>query len=425
MNKLIYIILAISFSLSAIAQQTITLDVCYEQAIANYPLMKQQALLQNSNDLTIKNLNKNYLPQMVINGQLHYQSAVTAVPFAGIPVAGIEPFEELSKDWYKITLDLQQNIYDGGATNRQKSVEEVQLEIDQQNLNIEEYKLKEQINQVYFTILLLKENKRILNLHLSTLESKLKVLESGIKNGTILSSNGDILKAEIILMKQSIIELEIMINASIDVINEYTAMQLTDQTKFNIPSPVVDFMNYTNLRPEYTILGMQQKKLEASKKLIGSKTLPKFSAFGQAGYGRPGYDMLKNQFDDFYMVGARLSWKFWDWNHGKQEKAKLDVKYQIIDSQKETFDKNIRIALNNKMAEINKFEAFISHDGEIISLRENITKSLSSQLENGVITSTEYLTELNAESKARLDLEKHKIELAKAKLDYNATLGKL
>lgn len=425
MNKLFTIILALGFGLSASAQQAITLDICYEKAIANYPLMKQQILLQNSNDLTLKNLNKNFLPQMVVNGQLHYQSDVTQVPFEGIPQAGVEPFEPLSKDWYKIMLDVNQVIYDGGATSKQKSIEEINLEIDQQNLTIEEYKLKKQINQVYFNILLLKENQRVLNLHLSTLNSKIQALESGVKNGTILQSNSDILKAEIILMEQSIVEIEIMINSTIAILNEYTALELTTNTEFNIPNPTVDFANYNNIRPEYTLLSIQQKKLEASKKLVGSNILPKFSAFGQAGYGRPSYDMLKNQFDDFYMIGARVSWKFWDWNRGKQEKAIMDVKSQIIDSQKENFDKNTRIVLNNRIAEIRKFEEFINRDVEIILLREKITKSISSQLDNGIITSTEYLTELNAESKAKLELEKHKIELAKAKLDYNATIGNL
>jgi outer membrane protein TolC len=411
--------------MAAIAQQTIALDVCYEKAIANYPLMKQQALLQNANELTSKNLNKNFLPQMQINGQVSYQSDVTQVPFEGIPQAGIEPFEPLSKDWYKIMLDLNQVIYDGGATGNQKSIEEINHELEQQNLTVEEYKLKEQINQVYFNILLLKENKHILDLHVSTLMSKSKALESGVINGTILASNEDILKAEIILMEQSVMEIQIMISSTIAILNEYTALNLNTQTEFEIPNPQVDFSNFANLRPEYALFGIQQKKIEASKKLVGSKTLPTFSAFGQAGYGRPGYDMLENQFADFYMFGARLSWNFWDWNHGRQEKAILDINSKIIDSQKETFDKNTRIILNNKLAEIRKFEEFINRDAEIILLREKITKSISSQLDNGVITASEYLTELNAESKAKLDLEKHKIELAKAKLNYNATLGNL
>jgi len=158
---------------------------------------------------------------------------------------------------------------------------------------------------------------------------------------------------------------------------------------------------------------------------LGSKNLPRLSAFGQAGYGRPGYDMLKNKFDDFYTIGARLSWNFWDWNQTKKEKEILTLQSSIITTQKETFDKHIRIDLENKVSGIRKAEGMILRDEAIIELREKITASSSAQLENGVITSTEYITALNAESKAKLDLEVHKIELVKAKLDYQTTLGNL
>ena len=102
-----------------------------------------------------------------------------------------------------------------------------------------------------------------------------------------------------------------------------------------------------------------------------------------------------------------------------------DLSPEIIDTQKETFDKNIRVDLQNKIAEIRKINDMISRDNQLIELREKITKSSSSQLDNGIITSTEYLTELNAESKAKLDLQSHKIQLIKARLDYKATLGNL
>ena len=135
--------------------------------------------------------------------------------------------------------------------------------------------------------------------------------------------------------------------------------------------------------------------------------------------------MLNVNFDDFYMIGARLSWKPWDWNLSRKQKEVLDIQNEIINSQKETFDKNVKIDLENKIAEIRKAEELISRDRELIELREKISKSVSSQLDNGVITSSQYLTEINAEASAKLDLESHKIQLVKAKLDYQAALGNL
>lgn len=404
------------------AQQKVTLEQCYEEALENYPLSRQGELLVSSNELSLKNLNKNYLPSMAINGQAHYQSDVTKVPVQDIPVFGVSPLEN---DWYKIMLDVNQVIYDGSATSRQKELEKVNLEIDQQSLEIELFKLKQQINHVYFNIILLEENARILELHKATLAERQKVVESGVRNGSLLASNEDILKAEVLQIEQSIEEVNISRGSAIAMLMEYTGLAMDDNTEFLLPEIHVNPTMVVNNRPEYIMFSIQQRKIEASKKLIGSKNLPRLSAFGQAGYGRPGYDMLKNQFDDFYMIGARLSWNFWDWNHTSKEKEILDLRHSIISTEKETFDKHIRIDLENKIANILKAERLIARDEEIISLRERITASSSSQLENGVITSTEYVAELNAESKARLDMEVHKIELVKAKLDYQSTLGNL
>lgn len=420
MNKITIIVLIVLSSIYVEAQNVITLNACRDSAVIHYPLSRQAALLEESKELKLQNLNKSYLPSMALNGQVHYQSDVTKVPLQNLPISGIE---QLSNDWYKFSLDVNQVIYDGGVTKHQKALEDSNLEIDKQNMELEFFKLKEQINKLYFSILLLKENRKVLQLHQKTLESKLKDVQSGIKNGILLQSSCDVLKAEIITIEQAIEEVDISINTTIAVLNQYTGLSLSDKTEFL--KPEIDVLNAsTELnRPEFILMSMQQQKLAASKELTVSKNLPRLSAFGQAGYGRPGFDMLKNEFADFYMVGARLNWSFWDWNKSRKERKIIDLQNQIIDSQKETFTQNLNADLTNKKAEIAKIEQKITRDQQLISLREKITASASSQLENGTITSSEYLTELNAESKARLDLQLHKIQLIQAQTDFISATG--
>jgi outer membrane protein TolC len=409
-------------SATAFTQESVTLEMCYSKALETYPLARQNELLPQSHDIKIKNLNKNYMPQMNVNGQAHYQSDVTKTPIQNIPGINIPTVE---KDWYKLSLDVSQTIYDGSNTSRQKDLEDISLEIDKQGLNIEFYKLKERINQVYFNVLLIKEKNKILELHRTTLIAKFKDVESGVRNGTLLSSNEDVLKAEIIKAEQAIAEAKISLKASLNMLNEFTGLAMNEETGFLLPDVSVNTNTYTNNLPEYFLFSLQQDKLTASKKLTGTSLIPRLSAFGQAGYGRPGYDMLNVNFDDFYMIGARLTWKPWDWNLSRKQKEVLDIQNEIILSQKETFDKNVKIDLANKIAEIRKAEELVTRDKELIELRERISKSVSSQLDNGVITSSQYLTEINAEASARLDLESHKILLVKAKLDYQAALGNL
>ncbi len=420
-RTLLFLISAI-YGLTTLSQESVTLELCHTKALEHYPLARQKELLPETHDLKIKNLNKNYLPQMNVNGQAHYQSDVTKTPIQNIPGINIPTVE---KDWYKISLDVSQTIYDGSNTSRQKDVEDISLEIDKQGVDIELYKLKERINQIYLNVLLFKEKKNILELHRTTLLAKLKDVESGVRNGTLLSLNADVLKAEIIKAEQAIAEATISLQASLGMLNEFTGLVLNEQSEFLLPEVVINLDTYANNRPEYFLFSLQQEKLTASKKLTGTSLLPRFSAFGQAGYGRPGYDMLNVNFEDFYMIGARLSWKPWDWNLSRKQKEVLDIQNEMISTQKETFDKNVKIDLENRIAEIRKAEEMISRDRELIELREKISKSVSSQLDNGVITSSQYLTEINAEASAKFDLESHKIQLVKAKLDYQAALGNL
>lgn len=420
MKTIILTSLLMIFYFEINAQQTVTLQVCQDSAVANYPLTRQKEIIQQALSLKMESLTKNYLPQMSIAGQVHYQSDVTKTPIQDIPGLNIPTVD---KDWYKVALDVNQVIYDASVTKRQKKVETAGYEIDHQSLEVELYHLRNRVRQVYFTLLLLKENQKVLQLHYEHLSAKLAEVESAVRNGVLLSSNADILQAELIRSEQATREIEISISSAIAIMNEITLMELTDETIF-LPPDVGDIPEtFSNNRPELGLFNLQQTKIEASKELLGSTILPRVSAFGQAGYGRPGYDMLNVNFDDFYMIGVRLNWKPWDWQASRKEKEILNLQSEVIETRKEAFDQNLKIELENILAEIRKTEEWVARDLEIIALREKITKSYSSQLDNGTITATQYLSELTAESNARLDLEKHRIMLLKERLDYITALG--
>ncbi len=422
MKKYLLITLLL-FTNQIFAQQsdTISLQSCYELAKANYPLAKQAELNNRNNQLKLKNLNKNYLPQMNINAQASYQSDVTEmivdVPFITFPT--------MNKDMYKATLDVNQVIFDGNTTLYQKYVEKASLKTDQQSLEVELNKIKERINQIYFNIILMQENEKLLNVVLAELNSKLKKVEASVKNETALQSNADILKAEIFNTEQKVIEASENKKAAIKMLELYISKTVSESSVFILPDFSVNTISLENTRPEMTLFDLQKSKFDASKKLSNSKLIPRLYAFGQAGIGRPGYNMLLNEFKPFYMIGAKLTWNFWNWNQSANEKKIYDIQKSIVDAQKETFDKNVRISAQKDISDIQKYQSLIAKDNEIINIRKNIVKSFSSQLENGVITSTEYITELNNETQAKLNLELHKVQLQMAKVNYLNNLGKL
>lgn len=411
--------------LSGRSQDTLTLEQCYQQVEQHFPLANQLELLQGSHDLKIKNLNKNWLPAVNLNGQVSYQSDVTKVEITLPPPLPALDMPELSKDWYKATLDVSQTIWDGNATSSRKKVEEMNLKVDQVNVEAELYKLKQQVNQFYFSIILLDHNETLLLSTRDQLEEKRSEVEAGIKYGAVLQSTADALNAELLRLEQKLAETRIDRKGLIAMLAELISLDIPDNIHLVMPDPQILDYTFQNLRPENTLFGLQQNKLDLMQQMITSEWNPKFFAFGQAGIGRPGLNMLSNDFEPFYIVGVKLNWHLLNWNKNKNEKKILGLQSDIIGTQQAAFEKNLKIQAEKELSEILKTLDVIKQDHEIIALREKITRAASAQLNNGVITSSEYVTRLTEERQAKLSYEIHQVQLVKAKLAYLYQQGKL
>jgi outer membrane protein TolC len=404
---------------------TLTLFDCYRQAEKTYPLSRQTGMLEKSSELKLKNLNKNYLPQLNLNGSATLQSDVTELKL-NLPVqfSAIQ-FPSISKDMYKLTLDVNQSIYDGNVTGYQKKLETYNLQSDEQSIKVELYKLKDRISQAYFSIFLFQQNEALLNNTKNQLQSKLKEIQSAVANGSTLATNADALQAELMKIDQQLIETRTDRTTAFQVLSELTSSGIPESTRLALPNVQISSMTFEDKRPELQLYTLQQTKTGVLKDMVNTRWNPKFYAFGQAGYGRPGLNMLSNDFTPWWIVGAKLTWNIWNWNLSKNEKKIYDIQDDIIGTQKETFEKNLKIEAARGLAEISKLGELLQKDEEIIALRTKITRTASSQLDNGVITSSDYITRLNEETQAKLSLEIHRIMLVKAKIAYLFTLGKL
>lgn len=415
---------------------SLTLEQCHEMAINRYPLYAQYALLDSREDMQIKSLNTSYLPQLQVNGQASYQSDVTKVdvvipdivlppPIDKTIIPGQPETPDLSKDQYKISLDLQQMIYDGGITARQKTLETINTKIEKQKVTVDLYSLKSRVNEVFFSIILLQENQKLLEVLRDQLSIKIREVESAVNHGVVLPTEKDVLMAERLKVEQQITEVEENRKASFRILSELTVNDIPENTLLVEPQPSLENVEMPCLRPELALFDLQMTKIDASKKLITAQWTPRLVGFGQVGYGRPALNFLNNNFDDFYIFGARLSWELWNWNKNKKDKQVLDLQHQILNTQKEVFNKNVNIAAEHDMAGIRKYEALLAKDMQIIELRERVASTASSQLDNGVITSTEYIHRVNEATQAKINMQAHKVQLIQAKINYLATLGRL
>lgn len=417
MRRLLFLI--VFMPLATQAQDPLTIEKCYEQARQNYPLIKQKQLIDQSKEYTIANVRTGYLPQVSINAQATYQSDVTQVPVAA-PGFNIEP---LSKDQYKIYGEVSQSIYDGGAIKGQQSLAEMNARVEDQQLEIELYKIKERINQLFFGILLVDEQTAQIKLLLNDLERNITRTEAAVKNGTAFKMSVELLHAEYLKATQRIIEAQSMRQAYVTMLGYFTHLPLDETTVLAKPS-VLTFEDQPVLsRPELTLFNYQRELLGAQYELGKTKTLPRVGLFLQGGYGKPALNQLKNEFDTYYLGGIRLNWSLSGFYNSKRDRQLRDLNFQQVSAQRETFEFNTNLLTTQQKQELNKLNKLIEVDDQIIALRTSIKTTAEAQQENGVITTNEYLRELNAEDQAKQNRLLHEMQLLMALYAYQNTIG--
>ena len=419
MKRVLTVIILLPLFVAGQNNSTLSLQQAYDLAEKNYPLIKQRELVKQTTDLTIENLSKGYLPQFSLSGQVTYQSEVTGV---SVSVPGIS-FSSVSKDQYKFLADMNQLIYDGGIIKQQKNIQHLNDDVEQEKIEVELYKIKDRINQLFLGVLFLDEQLKQIELVKADLNNGIKRVEAQVNNGVSLRSNLDVLKAQLLQTDQRAIELNASRKGLIDVLSLFINQQIPENVQLERPvitSAISDDIH----RPELKLFSSQNKLLRSQTKLIDAKNLPKTSWFVEGGYGKPGLNLLKNEFAFFYITGLRLNWSLGGLYTQKREKKLVDINKKIVDIQKETFLLNTNTGLQQQQAEINKFQKLIATDQAIIDLRIKVKDAAKAQLENGVITANDYLREVNAEDQARQSLITHQIQLLQAEINYQTIAGK-
>jgi outer membrane protein TolC len=396
------------------AQQSLTLEDCYALANKNYPIAKQIGLLQQKSDYEVEALQTGKLPKIDLVAQGTYQNQVTTIPN---PV-----LEPLNKEQYRANFDVNQLIYNGGLIDANTKLKEAQTKTQQQQVEVSLYQIKTKINQMYFSILLLQERKEILISKQEQLASKIKEVKSGIQYGAILPASEKVLEAENLKIKQQLSEIQFDKKRLFENLSSLTFTTVPETTTLQKPIIITEETALNN-RPELKYFEFQDQQIEASKNVVSKNNLPKVNAFGIAGYGNPGLNMVDNTFQPIFMVGLRANWNVFDWNKSKAEKDALSVSAQIVATEKEAFLLNNTLQLQEMENEIKKSDEIIKTDTEIIGLREYVEKSANAQLKNGVITASEYLIEFTNLYEAKTNQKIHEIQLALAKANYQVANG--
>ncbi len=408
-------------SFQSVAQTPISslnLEQAYQLARANYPLIQQKDLIAKSAFLTIENINTAYLPQLSVNGQASYQSDVTSIKIP-IPNFSMTP---LSKDQYKFWGELNQLIYDGGIIKNQKELQERSSLVDDQKLEVELYKLKDRINQLYLGVLLLDAQLVQAKLSGENIQIGLKTVNAQLVNGTVFKSAALVLDAQLLQIDQHIVELKSNKKSLLEVLALFLHQPISETVQLEKPI-VSNLTDATIVRPELKLYAYQDSFWHVQNQMVTAKSNPKLSLFAQGGYGKPGLNMLNNDFALFGIGGLRLNWSLSNLYTHKREHEVVALNQKINEVQKDVFVFNTTAQLSQQMEEIKKLQELSNIDEKIVEVRTNITTASKAQLQNGVINSNDYLREINAEDQTRNNYILHQIQLLQAKINYHTIKG--
>ena len=417
--------------LSMMAQAQ-TLEECQQAAERNYPLIQQYGLIEKTTELTVANIQKGWLPQVSASAQATYQSDVVSWPddMKGMFGQMGVNFEGLKKDQYKIGLDIQQAVFDGGAIKSQKEIARQQGEVQRAQNEVNLYNVRKRVNEMYFGLLLIEEQIQLNKDLQELLAQNEKKLASMLKGGTAAESDFQNVKAERLNAAQQMTGLQSQRSALMRMLSAFCGIEIKEAVKPNHGDRLFDVNSLNQqpvpmVRPELKAIDAQLRLANAQEKALDAALMPKLGVFAQGFYGYPGYnmfeDMLQHRFSWNGMIGARLTWNIGALYTRKNDKAKLNVQRSMFNVQRETFLFNNNLEQIQENENIERYKKLMADDEEIISLRSSIRKAAESKLSHGIIDVNDLVKEITNENAAKVQQRVHEVEMLKEIYDLKYT----
>lgn len=424
MKRVIIFFALLSAAISAEAQ---TLDECRRLAREHYPEIRQYDLIGATEQYNLSNAARAWIPQVMLSGQATYQSATPTYPEAfdailqanGIEMAGIR------KDQYKVAIDVQQNIWDGGQSKANRTIAEADASAERSRLDVTLYDLQSKVDNLYFGILLLDERVAQTEAMIGVLESNLARMRTYFNNGVAMQADVDAIEAELLTTRQTLGQVESSRASYRRMLELFIGQPLKSEV---LERPAMqDIMSRESARPELVMFDSEERKIEAQRKAINTSVMPRFSLFAQGYYGYPGMDMFKSMVSADWtlnaMVGVRMQWNIGAFYTKKNNIEKLNTAKQRLAVQRDVFLFNTEMQTAEQDGEIARLRRAVEDDDRIVELRRSVRMAAESKLENGVIDATDLLRKITDETAAMLNRSTHEIELLQAIYRLKTTLN--
>jgi outer membrane protein TolC len=403
-----------------------TLEECQQAAERNYPLIKQYGLIEKTTQLTVANIQKGWLPQVSASAQATYQSDVMSWPDQmktmmtgmGIDMKG------LTKDQYRVGIDVNQTLFDGGVISSQKAIARQQGKVQEAQTEVQLYNVRKRVNEMYFSLLMLDEQIVLNHDMQELLAGNERKLQAMVKSGTAAESDWQSVKAERLKVMQQATSLESQKRMLTMMLSTFCGIETNIIQKPLVKAENGELMS-ENHRPELRALDAQIGLLNAQEKALNAALMPKLGVFAQGYYGYPGLNMFEDMMSHKWslngIIGARLTWNIGALYTRKNDKAKLQLQRDLTESNREVFLFNNRMEQLQQSEEISRYKQLMNDDAEIISLRAAVRKAAESKLSHGIIDVNDLLREINQENAARVQQSIHEIEMLKEIYDNKIT----
>ncbi len=415
MRKLLLIIL---FQGVIFAQAQVTLDDCQEKAKANFPLIKQYDLINQTTEYNLSNANKAYLPQVKLN-------VIGGYIIQGIPAMTVpgQPADDPSKTQLIGIAQVNQVLWDGGATRTAKDIAKAAADVEKAGTDVSVYSIRERVNQVYFGILLIEEQLKQLAILEENLNRNLNRVQLSKDNGLAYQSDVDEVKAELLNLQQKRIEFRYARLGYIKVLSLLTGEAYSESSEFANPVVVNEMLPSENKRPELDLYASQLRLNEMQSGMNKVALMPKVGLMGAGIFITPGISFGTSKIENLAIVGLSASWKI-DALYKSSNNKNLDkIKAEKITNQQETFLFTNNLQLSQTASEIEKQKAIIEHDNEIVRLKTDITKSYQTRFDNGMCTMNDLINSMNRENEARSNQTLHNVQLLMSKYNYQYISG--
>ena len=384
----------------------VTLEQCKAWARDNYPVIKQYDLVEQSRRFTVENAAKAWLPKAVVSGTASYQSDVTTIP---IDIPGVD-IPTLSKDQYDVNITVSQQVCDGRAVSSARRLAEAQGDVGREQVSVAMYDVNRRIDELFFGILVLDEQLKQVGVLQSDLLLSLASVEAMVKGGVANQTDIDAVKVEQVKARQREISLLTQRNTYLKMLSTFIGKDIGDGDTLVKPTPPV-LQNGANSRPELALYAAQERLLAAKLKSLNVALRPNVGLFARGGYGNPGLNMLKDDFDAYYKVGVTLSWSFGSLYTRANDRRNIDIERQTVQSERDAFLFNTRLQTEMQSGAVDNLREQLRQDDEIITLRRRIREKAELRVANGTETVNEMLRDINAVSDAQLGKRLHEIQL--------------